>query len=212
MNAETAMLKFEVIPVGPLGCNCVILWDSATMKGLVVDPGDEAQRIRMEVEGLGVKVECILHTHGHFDHLGATKELQELWGCPAHLHPADNHLVECLDMQTGMFGMRRVQAPQMLPLSEGEAFLGFRVIHTPGHSPGCCCFYGDFESGPLLFSGDTLFAGGMGRTDVLGGNLNALRASVRKLYELPDETLVIPGHGPETTIGEEARNNPFVRR
>lgn len=206
------MLRLVILPVGPLSTNCVLVWDPSTLEGLIVDPGDEASRIQKQVETSGFKVKGIIHTHGHFDHLGASKELQELWGCPAYLHEADSYLVESLDLQTGMFGMKRVQAPVLQALNAGDVHCGLTVIHTPGHSPGGCCLYGDYAGSKLLLSGDTLFMGGVGRTDVMGGSWENLEASVRKLFELPEKTRVIPGHGPETTIGKEARNNPFVRR
>jgi len=207
------MLKFETFPVGPLSCNCVLVWDAEKGTGVVVDPGDEAAKIRQRVEALGFRVTALLHTHAHFDHVGATRELQELWGCPAYLHPADTFLVESLPMQTGLFGMKAVATPSMSPLAEGEVHHDLKVIHTPGHSPGGCCFRGISEKGALLLAGDTLFQGGVGRTDLFGGHWEQLETSIReRLYTLDDATLVIPGHGPMTTLGEEAEGNPFVRR
>lgn len=207
------MLKLETFPVGPISANCVLAWDPAQGKGVVVDPGEEAQRIRTRVEALGFEVEAILLTHGHFDHLGAAKALQDHWRCPVYLHPDDRHLVESLDMQTGMFGMRSVPAPTTTDLMAGDVRFGLKVLHTPGHSAGSCSFLGEGEDGPVLLAGDTLFAGGVGRTDFLGGSWERLEASIRnKLYTLDDRTLVVPGHGGMTTIGEEARTNPFVRR
>jgi glyoxylase-like metal-dependent hydrolase (beta-lactamase superfamily II) len=207
------MLNFETFPVGPLSCNCVLVWDAAKGTGVVVDPGDEAGKIRQRVEALGFKVTALLHTHAHFDHVGATRELQDLWQCPAYLHPADAFLIESLPMQTGMFGMKSVPTPEMQPLAHGEVFHDLTVIHTPGHSPGGCCFHGHGVNGALLLSGDTLFQGGVGRTDLLGGHWDQLEASIREeLYTLDDATRVIPGHGPMTTLGEEALDNSFVRR
>ena len=207
------MLKFETFPVGPLSCNCILVWDPEKGTGVVVDPGDEAGKIRLRVEALGFKVVALLHTHAHFDHVGATQELQEIWNCPAYLHPEDDFLVESLPMQTGLFGMKPVATPTMKPLAHGERHHDLKVLHTPGHSPGGCCFLGSSDKGPLLLAGDTLFQGGVGRTDLFGGHFDLLEASIREqLYTLDNATLVIPGHGPMTTIGEEAENNPFVRR
>lgn len=207
------MLIFETFPVGPLSCNCVLVWDAAKGTGVVVDPGDEASRIRLRVEALGFRVEALLHTHAHFDHVGATRELQDLWQCPAYLHPADTFLVESLPMQTGLFGMKPVATPSMQSLGHGDVHHELKVIHTPGHSPGGCCFLGKWAKGGLLLAGDTLFQGGVGRTDLFGGHWDQLEASIQeRLYTLADETLVIPGHGDRTTIGEEARDNAFVRR
>lgn len=207
------MLKLETFSVGPLGCNCSLLWDPAAGTGLVVDPGGEGPRIRARVEALGFRVAALLHTHAHFDHVGATKELQDRWQCPAFLHEADDFLVEHLDMQTGLFGMPSLPKPDMAPLHEGERFEGLETLHTPGHTPGSCCFHGAFERGGLVLAGDTLFKGGVGRTDLWGGDWDLLEESIHtRLYTLAEGTLVIPGHGPATTIGAEAAGNPFVRR
>jgi hydroxyacylglutathione hydrolase len=207
------MLKLETFPVGPLGCNCTLLWEPGTGEGIVVDPGGDGPRIRRRVEALGFKVTALLHTHAHFDHVGATKELQDLWGCPARLHEGDRFLVDALDLQTELFGMDPVPRPATTAMAAGERHLGLEVLHTPGHTPGSCSFSGPFERGGLLLAGDTLFRGSVGRVDLWGGSWDQLEASIRReFYALPDPTLVIPGHGPTTTIGEEARNNPHVRR
>jgi hydroxyacylglutathione hydrolase len=206
------MLKLETFPVGPLGCNCSLVWDPATGRGVVVDPGGEGAKIRRRVETLGFKVLALLHTHAHFDHVGATKELQDLWQCPAHLHGDDGFLIEALAQQTGMFGMPAVPQPEMAALNAGDRHLDLGTLHTPGHTPGSCCFHGAFEKGRVLLAGDTLFRGGVGRTDLWGGNWDLLEQSIRReLYALDWGTLVIPGHGPATTLGEEAEGNPYVR-
>ncbi|MBS1582685.1 MAG: MBL fold metallo-hydrolase [Acidobacteria bacterium] len=206
------MLKLEAFPVGPLGCNCALLWDPETGEGLVVDPGGEGARIRRRVEELGFQVKALLHTHAHFDHVGATKELQDLWQCPAYLHPDDDFLIARLDEQTGMFGMPSIVPPDMAALGAGDRFGALATLHTPGHTPGSCCFHGAIELGPVLLAGDTLFRRGVGRTDLWGGDWDQLEASIQgQLYGLQDGTLVIPGHGPATTIGEERAENPFVR-
>jgi glyoxylase-like metal-dependent hydrolase (beta-lactamase superfamily II) len=179
----------------------------------VVDPGGDGLKIRRRVEALGFQVQALLHTHAHFDHVGATKELQELWQCPARLHAGDTFLIEHLDLQTGAFGMDPVPRPEMAPLEEGDRFEAFSALHTPGHTPGSCCFHGAFEQGTVLLAGDTLFRRGVGRTDLWGGDWDQLEASIQsRLYPLDGRTLVIPGHGPATTLGEEAAQNPFVRR
>lgn len=207
------MLGYETFPLGPLSANCVMAWDGARGAGVVVDPGDEAEAIRLRVERRAFQVEAILLTHAHFDHLGAAKLLQEHWQCPVYLHAGDHSFLSTLDMQTGLFGMKPVPAPDVTALCPGVTYHGFRVLHTPGHTPGSCCFLGDSEDGPVLIAGDTLFQGGVGRTDLLGGSWEHLEQSIRKeLYGLSDRTRVLPGHGPETTIGEEARTNAFIRR
>ena len=180
---------------------------------MVIDPGGDAARIARRVSELGFQVLELLHTHGHFDHIGATKALQTLWKCPAFMHEADDFLLVDLDMQTGLFGMPTVERPDMTPLLPGEPHFGFKVLQTPGHSPGGCCFLGAVEQGPIVFTGDSLFQGGIGRTDLMGGNWEQLEASIlRELYTLDDATIAVPGHGGLTTIGREARSNPYVRR
>ncbi|HWQ09164.1 MAG TPA: MBL fold metallo-hydrolase, partial [Holophaga sp.] len=126
------MLKFETFPVGPISANCALAWDPAAGTGVVVDPGEEGLRIRRRVETLGFKVTAILLTHAHFDHLGAAKELQDAWGCPVFLHPADAYLVESLDMQTGLFGMGPVPPPATTALQPGDVHHGLKALHTPG--------------------------------------------------------------------------------
>jgi glyoxylase-like metal-dependent hydrolase (beta-lactamase superfamily II) len=207
------MLNLESFPVGPLGCNCSLLWEPATRLGVVVDPGGDGGKIRKRVEALGFKVTVLLHTHAHFDHVGATRELQDLWQCPAFLHGDDTFLIEALQQQTSMFGMPAIPQPDMTDLQAGDQHLDLTTLHTPGHTPGSSCFHGTFAKGKVLLAGDTLFRGGVGRTDLWGGNWELLEQSIRReLYTLDDTTLVIPGHGPATTLGEEAASNPFVRR
>jgi hydroxyacylglutathione hydrolase len=207
------MLNLESFPVGPLGCNCSLLWEPATGLGVVVDPGGDGAKIRKRVEALGFKVTALLHTHAHFDHVGATRELQDLWQCPAFLHGDDTFLIEALPQQTGMFGMPAIPQPDMQDLQVGDRHLDLTTMHTPGHTPGSSCFHGEFAKGKVLLAGDTLFRGGVGRTDLWGGSWELLEQSIkRELYTLEDATLVIPGHGPATTLGEEAASNPFVRR
>jgi hydroxyacylglutathione hydrolase len=206
------MLKLETFPVGPLGCNCSLLWDVETGEGIVMDPGGEGARIARRVSELGYKVKALIHSHAHFDHVGATKELQDLWQVPALLHPGDAFLIDALEQQTGLFGMPSVPPPEMAALHAGDQFQGLATLHTPGHTPGSCCFHGAFEQGHVVLAGDTLFRGGVGRTDLWGGNWDQLEASIqRELYTLDSRTLVIPGHGPATTIGREVASNPYVR-
>nr|WP_320133808.1 MBL fold metallo-hydrolase [uncultured Holophaga sp.] len=207
------MLKCETFPTGTLGVNCSLVWDPEKAVGVVIDPGGDAGKIARRVEALGFRVEALLHTHGHFDHIGATRVLQEKWGCPALMHPDDTYLLEDLGTQTRLFGMPPVERPAMEALQPGGLCFGFKVIHTPGHSPGGCCFLGEVEGQPVVFVGDSLFAGGVGRTDLMGGDWETLEASIkRELFSLADDTVVVPGHGPATSIGREARSNPYVRR
>jgi glyoxylase-like metal-dependent hydrolase (beta-lactamase superfamily II) len=180
--------------------------------GFVVDPGGEALRIQRRVEALGFRVSALLHTHAHFDHVGATRELQELWQCPAYLHADDTFLLEALPQQTSMFGMPDIPQPEMAALQAGDRHLDLTTLHTPGHTPGSCCFHGAYAKGLVVLAGDTLFRGGVGRTDLWGGSWDHLEQSIRReLYGLDPATLVIPGHGPFTTIGEELEGNSFIR-
>lgn len=207
------MLRRDTLPTGPLGVNCSLVWDPETGEGVVVDPGGHARRIQDRIVRHGFRLVGILLTHAHFDHIGAARELQDLWECPAYLHAADLFLVQTLPDQLESFGMDPFRAPSTLDLHEGPALLGLKTLHTPGHSPGSCCFLGEDAQGPFALVGDTLFAGGVGRTDLWGGSFEQLEASIRtRLYTLADPTVVVPGHGPETTIGDEATTNPFVTR
>ena len=206
----------EVIPVGPLACNCAILVDDATGLAAVVDPGDEPARILAGLERAGARAVTLLHTHAHFDHIGGTAGVHRATGAAVALHPADRFLYDILVQQGKLFGFR-FEAPVAVTaeLSDGdEIAVGastIRVIHTPGHSPGSACFLLGGET-PVLFTGDTLFRGSIGRTDLWGGSLETIERSIReRLYVLPDGLDVVPGHGEATTIGRERRENPFVR-
>ncbi len=207
----------EHFSVAPLGCNCVILGDEDRGTGIVVDPGGEAPRILARLEELGLKCEGIVHTHTHFDHIGATKEVQDGTHAPIMIHEKDLFLYEGVQMQLDGFGAP-FRAPEMAAvdrfLSHGDTVLAGAleadVVHTPGHSPGSICLTVEADR-PVVIAGDTLFARSVGRSDLWGGDTSQLVDSIkRKLFALPDETLVICGHGPNTTIGEERRLNPFV--
>lgn len=205
-----------ILPVGPLACNCAILVDEASGLAAVVDPGDEADRILAALEGAGARAALLLVTHAHFDHVAAAEDLHRATGAPIHLHPDDRLLYAMLPEQGNLFGFR-FPPPEVAtePLADGESIaLGssaIRVIHTPGHSPGSSCFLAG-GSEPVLLAGDTLFRGSIGRTDLWGGSFPTIERSIReRLYVLPDALRVVPGHGEETTIGEEKRRNPFVR-
>lgn len=206
-----------VLPNGALQANCYVVMDPATHEAMVVDPGAEAERILDAVRELGAHVTRVVHTHGHFDHIGATEEL--LAGLPARVpvaaHSADAYLYVPEARKMGaLFGYPAPEQPVM-PDQElcdgGELRVGdlrFAVIATPGHTPGSV----SLRAGDLLLSGDTLFRRGIGRTDLPGGDEEAIYDSIlTRLYPLPPATRVLPGHGPETTIGEERRSNPFVQ-
>jgi len=206
----------EVIPVGPLACNCSIVVDDETGEALVVDPGDEAPRILEALARAGARPVALLHTHGHFDHVAGTAEVHRKTSAAIRLHPEDDFLYAMLVRQGMMFGFRFDEPlPVTAPLFDGEEIAfgasRMRAIHTPGHSPGSTCFLLG-GAAPVLFTGDTLFQGSIGRTDLWGGSFPEIERSIReKLYVLSDDLRVIPGHGGETTIGRERRANPFVR-
>lgn len=203
------------IQVGPLQCNMTIVSDPETKEAVLCDPGGHPEDIIKLIEEMGVKVVQIVVTHGHLDHFLAAKEIHDYTGAPIHLHEGDNMLWTALPMQCMLLQLPAPAAAIPAPhgkLEDGAklSVLDGRVIHTPGHSPGSSCFY--FESLNLLLSGDTLFRGSIGRTDLFGGDKNAIVRSIReKLYTLPADTVVVPGHGDLTTIGFESKYNAIVR-
>jgi glyoxylase-like metal-dependent hydrolase (beta-lactamase superfamily II) len=208
--------SLETVPVGPLQCNCAILVDEPSREAVVIDPGDEPAKILAALRRLGAKPVALLHTHAHFDHIGGTSEVRRATSAPIRLHPADRFLYDALPQQAALFGeSARAPLPPDGELADGETIAfgacALRAIHTPGHTPGSTCFLLD-GGAPILFSGDTLFRRSIGRTDLWGGDTDQILASIKeKLYTLPQETRVVCGHGPDTTIGEEERENPFVR-
>jgi glyoxylase-like metal-dependent hydrolase (beta-lactamase superfamily II) len=208
----------ETFPVRPLGCNCSIIGDEVTHEAIVVDPGGDLDKIEARLKANGFKVKAIVHTHTHIDHVGATAGLQRITGATAMIHEADNFLYSILPIQAQL--LRMGTAPEtcdMEWLKDDAAFaIGdakLRVIHTPGHTPGSCCFelVSQGESDPIVFAGDTLFQGSVGRTDLWGGDSEQIVKSIRgRLFTLPEPTRVITGHGDATTIADEKRFNPFV--
>jgi hydroxyacylglutathione hydrolase len=206
---------FETFPVGPLQCNCTILGDEQAAEAIVIDPGDEVGRIHRRLTELGLKLKQILITHAHIDHVGGALKLKRLTGAPILLNENDLPLLKMMDEQAGWLGIATPEtAPPDAGLVDGqrvglEAFPA-QVIHTPGHTQGSVCLH--FAPMKLLIAGDTLFAGSIGRTDLPGGDSEQIIDSIQsRLLALPDETKVLPGHGPATTIGSERRGNPFLR-
>ncbi len=201
--------------VPPLGCNCSIIGDPVTKRAVVVDPGGAPERILREVQDLGLTVVSVLHTHAHFDHFLASGAIKRATGAILCLHPDDRELWEMLEVQCRMFGVPYVPAPPLdYWLQDEEKIIIGGVeglaLHTPGHTPGSMSFH--FPAEKLLLAGDTLFRGGIGRTDLWGGDFKAIERSIReRLYTLEESTRVIAGHGPETEIGLERESNPFVR-
>ena len=232
----------EVLPVGPLQCNCSLLGDEASGEAIVVDPGDEVQRILNLANKHHLSIKQIIITHAHIDHIAGAHRLKQLTGAPILYNQRDLPLVKMMDMQAAWLGM---QTPEVMPpdedLTDGRIIavgihpsqasaasdspspmvptlpdpprpqpgLTGQVLLTPGHTPGSLCVY--LRDQNLLLAGDTLFAGSIGRTDLPGGDHNTLLRSIRaKIFPLPDETVVLPGHGPRTTVGEERATNPFL--
>ena len=205
----------EVLPVGVLECNCSILGDEQSRKALVIDPGADIPAIFARIVHHGLQVEQILITHAHIDHIAGALSLQRLTGAPILYNQADLPLVAMMDVQATWIGgsTPEVNVPDE-SLGHGNTFraggITGIVLHTPGHTPGSLCLYLPEES--LLLAGDTLFRGSVGRTDLPGGDASTLLRSIyTHLRPLPEETRVIPGHGPETTIGQEIANNPYLQ-
>jgi hydroxyacylglutathione hydrolase len=205
----------ETFPVGPLACNCTILGDENAGEAIVIDPGDEIGRIQQRLQEHRLKLTQILITHGHIDHVGGAVKLKRLTGAPILLNQNDLPLLKMMNMQAAWLGVPtpEVASPDA-SLEDGETVglekFPAQVLHTPGHTQGSVSLH--FAPMKMLIAGDTLFAGSIGRTDLPGGNGRQIIASIEsRLMTLPDDTRVIPGHGPETTIGAEREFNPFLR-
>jgi glyoxylase-like metal-dependent hydrolase (beta-lactamase superfamily II) len=205
----------ETFPVGPLQCNCTILGDEQTGEAIVIDPGEEIGRIQKRLAAHGLKLKQILVTHGHIDHVGGALKLKRLTGAPIYLNEGDLEQLALMQDQANWLG---VETPETAPpdesladgLTVGLAAYPAKVLHTPGHTQGSVSLH--FAPLKLLVAGDTLFAGSIGRTDLPGGNYGQIIDSIHtRLLALPDETKVISGHGPASTIGAERRSNPFLR-
>lgn len=207
------MLLIRLI-VGPLQVNCFILADEKTKEAVVIDPGDDAGDILKVINEKGLKIKYIVNTHAHFDHVGANKAIKEATGAELLLHEADAAVLATVSHQSRSFGMPPVLSPPADRyikhgdiISAGEVSL--KVLYTPGHTPGGISLLEQ----DMVFTGDALFAGSIGRTDFPGGSLGTLLQSIKThLMTLPDGTKVFPGHGPASTIGDERRENPFLNK
>jgi glyoxylase-like metal-dependent hydrolase (beta-lactamase superfamily II) len=206
----------EILPVGMLQCNCSIFGDEQTREALVIDPGDNIEDILAILEKHGLRVKAIVITHAHIDHIGGAAKLKAASGAPVLMNQADQELYDHLDVQASWLGMETpsptdiddaARDGDVLTLGPAE----FRVLHTPGHTQGSISLWIPAEN--KLIAGDTLFRDSIGRTDLPGGNPRQILRSIEdKLLGLPEETVVVPGHGPNTTIGREKERNPFLRR
>jgi hydroxyacylglutathione hydrolase len=205
----------ETFAVGPLRCNCTILGDEATHEAMLVDPGGNIDEILDRLQRHGLTLKQIVITHAHIDHVAGAAELKRRTGAPVFLNQQDLPLLRALDMQAGWLGVPTPEAVRLDGSAENGAQFQLaestaQVLHTPGHTPGSICLL--FPEQHLLLAGDTLFAGSIGRTDLPGGDSEAiLRSLHQQLLLLPDETRVIPGHGAATTIGRERAINPFLQ-
>lgn len=192
--------------------NCFIVGCEKTREAAVIDPGDEPDKILLALAGLKLKVKYIINTHGHFDHVGGNKKMKEVTGADLLIHSNDAPMLSYLSKSASAWGLNAEDSPPPdLMVKDGDEIkfgeITLKVIHTPGHSPGGISLYSD----GIVFVGDTLFAGSIGRTDFPGGDFETLIASIRKkLFVLGDDVRVLAGHGPETTIGAEKKYNPFA--
>lgn len=215
MTDAAPQLIVKTFPVGHLQCNCTVIGDPVTKQAIVVDPGGDSEKILGVLAENGLSVSQILHTHAHFDHFLASGRMKEATGASLCLHRADKPLWDIVDQQCAMFGFPCDPIPDpdhWLAHEEDITLAGLKgqAIHTPGHTPGSMSF--SFPELKLLVAGDTLFRGSIGRTDLWGGDTDAIQRSIQqRLYTLDEETAVVTGHGPSTSIGFEMRNNMYVR-
>ncbi len=213
-------LILETFPIGSLGCNCSLLYSKETREAIIIDPGNDAQTLLQKIKDRDIKPKKLLHTHAHYDHIGQSGEIKQACGCSMHLHKDDMFLFEALDQQALFFNQTvgvketidsHLQDDEEFGLQDENLKKFLKTMHTPGHTPGSCSFYTDFFDEPILFAGDTLFQNSIGRTDLPGGNLDKIINSIKKrLFTLPEETGVITGHGPATSIRFEKQHNPFI--
>jgi len=206
----------KILPVGWLQCNCSVIGDEQTHEAMVIDPGDQIEDILQILREEKLSLKQIVITHAHIDHVGGAMKLKAATGAPILMNQNDYALLKMLDMQASWVGMAPPGAVQVDEAAgQGQILqiggISSSVIHTPGHTEGSICVY--FPAEKKLIAGDTLFAGGIGRTDLPGGSMEKIMRSLHtQVLVLPDDTEVFPGHGPLTTIGEERETNPFLQK
>jgi hydroxyacylglutathione hydrolase len=206
----------KILPVGPLQCNCSVIGDEQTHEAMVIDPGDQIEDILAILRQEKLTLRQIVITHAHIDHVGGAMKLKAATGAPILMNQSDYTLLKMLDMQAAWVGMKAPGAVQVdEAVDEGRVLrigeISSSVMQTPGHTEGSICLY--FPQEKKLIAGDTLFAGSIGRTDLPGGSFDKIMRSLHnRVLTLPDDTQVTPGHGPQTTIGDERETNPFLQR
>ncbi len=213
-NTVKQFPEFRVLPVTLFQSNCILVFVPGQPDVIIVDPGGEAKTITRTIEEHKLTPRAILLTHGHVDHVSGATPLKKRFDVPVYLHPEDKPMAQQIPNQCRLFGIPLEKAPEVdHPLAEGQTLtfgeISLEVLHTPGHSPGSVCFLVQGEP-QVLLSGDLLFAGSIGRTDLPGGNGSVMQRSLDRVSKLAPGIRVIPGHGPETTIGREKRGNPFL--
>ncbi len=213
-SAAQKHIVHEILPVGVLQCNCSVIGDTSSGECMVIDPGADIEKILGVIQQHGLKVKQIVITHGHIDHVAGAMQLKKRTGAPILMNKNDDQQLKLLNIQATWIG---VPVPDAVRIDQSIAsgdrikagHLEASVMHTPGHTEGSSCLY--FEAEKKLMAGDTLFAGSIGRTDLPGGSFEKIMKSLHQsVLSLPDETLVIPGHGPVTSIGKERETNPFL--
>jgi glyoxylase-like metal-dependent hydrolase (beta-lactamase superfamily II) len=206
----------EILPVGVLQCNCSVFGDENSKEAIVIDPGDDIEEIERVLEKHNLTVKAIVVTHAHIDHVAGARQLKESTGAPVYLNLKDHELLGALDLQAKWIGVPTPERVEVDSDAKDGALLqlgstDLHVMQTPGHTPGSISLYLPQEK--RLIAGDTLFRDSIGRTDLPGGDSRQILSSIKtRLLVLPEETVVIPGHGPNTTIGREKERNPFLQR
>ncbi|MDH5581069.1 MAG: MBL fold metallo-hydrolase [Bdellovibrionales bacterium] len=217
---EKDNIVVETFPLGSFACNCSLVYNKQTKECIAIDPGNDYSSFMELVRSRELKLKKLIHTHAHFDHIGRSKEIKDATGADIYLHQSDEQLYNSLKQQAMFFGedVGETGVVDHFLNDEEELYLDnqssknmLKTFHTPGHTPGSCCFYTEELGAPLLFSGDTLFKGSIGRTDFPGGNYDEIMKSIKqRLLFLPEETNIITGHGPSTSIYNEKKENPFL--